>query len=69
MILERSDIAPLSLGAQVLGGGGGGSAEQGLRSAAAALEMGPVELIPAEALPEAALVRAAELLNGKEQKG
>ena len=56
MILERSDIAPLSLGAQVLGGGGGGSAEQGLRSAAAALEMGPVELIPAEALPEEALV-------------
>jgi DUF917 family protein len=56
MTLEQSDIAPLSLGAQVLGGGGGGSAEQGLRSAAAALETGPVELIPAEQLPEKALV-------------
>ena len=56
MFLVRTDIVPLSLGAQVLGGGGGGSAEQGLRSAAAALEMGPVELLPAEALPEEALV-------------
>ena len=56
MFIERSHIVPLSLGAQVLGGGGGGSAEQGLRSAAAALDLGPVELLPAEELPEDALV-------------
>lgn len=47
MIINSTDIQKIAAGSLILGGGGGGNVQEGLDTAAKALQMGQVEILPA----------------------